>query len=198
MSLNEGNQWNVSDGDISSWNWRALDERQASTAGLAPPLSPSHPFLTGHGAAQQAATTQEAIKALICLRARKRSAGLGRRGRKGRGRRRRSPTAVGWWYLFVSRNGPELAAVPRHTMLLQTPNLYINKGNRWSCETKHSEQHLGSRPDGILLSRSWHQARAALQHQLCCCQAVIWAASQEGPGAAAAGSLELGKSSMHF
>ena len=40
MSLNEGNQWNVSDGDISSRNWRALDERQASTAGPAPPLSP--------------------------------------------------------------------------------------------------------------------------------------------------------------
>lgn len=40
MSLNEGNQWNVSDGDISSWNCRALDESRAFTAGPAPPLSP--------------------------------------------------------------------------------------------------------------------------------------------------------------
>lgn len=50
MSLNEGNQWNVSDGDISSWNWRALDERQAFAAGPAPPLSPL--ILIQPGAAQ--------------------------------------------------------------------------------------------------------------------------------------------------
>lgn len=40
MSLNEGSQGNVSDGDVSSWSWRAFNEKQASTADPAPLPSP--------------------------------------------------------------------------------------------------------------------------------------------------------------
>lgn len=40
MSLNEGNQWNVSDSDISSWSGRALHVREAFTAGPALTLTP--------------------------------------------------------------------------------------------------------------------------------------------------------------
>lgn len=42
---------------------------------------PSHPQITGHGAAQHSAVTQEAIKTLICLHARKRSLGCRRMGK---------------------------------------------------------------------------------------------------------------------
>lgn len=57
MSLNEGNQWNVSDGDISSWSCRALDESQAFTAGPGSTTQPSCAGVAGRGAAQQAASS---------------------------------------------------------------------------------------------------------------------------------------------
>lgn len=47
MSLNEGNQWNVSDGDISSWSCRALDESQAFTAGPCSTTQPSRAGVAG-------------------------------------------------------------------------------------------------------------------------------------------------------
>lgn len=57
MSLNEGNQWNVSDGDISSWSCRALDESQAFTTGPCSTTQPSRAGVAGRGAAQQAASS---------------------------------------------------------------------------------------------------------------------------------------------
>lgn len=77
MSLNEGNQWNVSDGDISSWNCGALDESQAFTAGPAHPLSPR---VTRHN---KRTLKQEAIKSLICLHTRKHSVGFRQQGEEG-------------------------------------------------------------------------------------------------------------------
>lgn len=67
MNLNEGNQWNVSDGDISSWScWRAGDEKQAFTAGRS---LPPDPFLLRHAATHpnKQLSRGGAIRTLICL-----------------------------------------------------------------------------------------------------------------------------------
>lgn len=90
MSLNEGNQWNVSDGDISSWSCRALDESQAFTAGPCSTTQPSRAGVAGRGAAQQAVFSnrrqlKKNKKTLICLHTRKHLPGCRRRGRRGVG-----------------------------------------------------------------------------------------------------------------
>lgn len=84
MSLNEGSQWNVTDGDISSWNRRALGGRRTHRCGRRSTAQP--PRNRARRSTTSSPSKQEAIKTAICLHTRKHSAGRGRRGMGGGGR----------------------------------------------------------------------------------------------------------------
>ncbi|KAG7500505.1 hypothetical protein JOB18_020624 [Solea senegalensis] len=149
MSLNEGNQWNVSDGDISPRSWRALDERQAFVAGRAPPLCPSHPWVTGHGAVKQAALTQEAIKNSDLLTHPETLAVAAGRGEEGRGcGGGEGPGARcwwWWWWLFVSRKESEnvgMTKLDSERLIFQTLKLRMDKRKQMELMNKTQKSNI--------------------------------------------------------
>lgn len=181
MSLNEGNQWNVSDGDISSWSCRALDESQAFTAGPCSTTQPTRAGVAGRGAAQQAASSdrrQLKKKNSDLLTHPETLARLQAEGRKGGGagveERARDDICLS---AVTARGGKKKKSQtkevqnkrpqtffffcgPQYSFRLS--NLCINEVNRWSFQSKHNKQHCGNRPNGILLRRSWHSVSGAV------------------------------------